>query len=107
MDKARLKRLREQFRTGVFQRDRSRCIFCATPAVDAHHITDRSEMPNDGYAVENGASLCARCHVLVEAFHMSGGMFWISGMHPNDLYRRIGSSFDAALAACRNLDVTR
>jgi predicted restriction endonuclease len=101
--KAELKKLRTQFREGVFRRDKDKCVFCQKPAVDAHHITDRSLMPNDGYAIENGISLCGTHHMTAERFHITGGLWWFHGFSPADLYRKIGSSYELALKASREL----
>ena len=102
-DKAQLKRWRNAFREGVFARDGHRCVCCGRPAVDAHHITDRHDLPNDGYAIENGISLCAWHHRLAEVYNMASGMYWIRGYHPYDLYARIGSSRVLALEASARL----
>lgn len=61
--------------------------------MDAHHITDRNEMPNGGYVKENGITLCKeKCHMKAEKFHMTGGKEWEDGFHPDDLYEKIDSS---------------
>jgi hypothetical protein len=45
-NKQRMRRLRAAFREGVLARDGGRCVFCgASEGLDAHHITDRHEMP--------------------------------------------------------------
>jgi 5-methylcytosine-specific restriction endonuclease McrA len=81
------KELRKKFRDGVFQRDQYTCRVCGKPAIDAHHITDRHCMPNDGYALSNGVSLCSDCHIKAE-----------KGVIPSsDLYSLIGSSYGKAL----------
>ena len=72
------KRVRAAFRSAVLERARYRCDMCGKPGkdrqggdshskfhaddpslvpLDAHHITDRNEMPNGGYVKENGISL--------------------------------------------------
>ncbi|MEL6348144.1 MAG: HNH endonuclease [Myxococcota bacterium] len=106
---AQKKRRRQRFRNQVFARDRHRCQVCgrqwsatdALPALgrmDAHHITDRSRMPNGGYVPENGITVCQRpCHHLVERYHQTGTAE--PGLHPDDLYTKINSSHTAALAA--------
>jgi len=71
--------------------------------VAVHHIQDRHEMPNDGYAKENGICLCEEHHELAEVFHVSNGENWTEGMHPDDLYEKIGSSREIALKACEEL----
>lgn len=49
-NKQKLKRLRKEFRESVFERDGHACVVCGrTETLDAHHITDRKLMPNDGY----------------------------------------------------------
>jgi hypothetical protein len=58
---------REEFKQQVFFRDKNRCIICKLPAVDAHHIIDRSLFSEDcGYYLDNGVSLCAEHHLQAE-----------------------------------------
>ncbi len=97
--------VRENFRTSVFKRDGYRCKKCheSGSPLDAHHITDRNEMPNGGYVLENGISLCPNCHENAEEYHQSEGQTWYKNMHPNDLYDLIGSSYDEAYAASERL----
>jgi hypothetical protein len=98
----------------------------ANVKISVHHITDRHEMPNGGYSRSNGISLCddkftfetmpqamrerlgiyeesdfnedcaMSCHERAEIFHASGEELWMSGYLPDDLYKRIGSSFEQA-----------
>jgi len=91
------KQIRENFRTVVFTRDHNKCVFCDKQAVDAHHITDREEMPNGGYILENGISVCEEHHLMCEKFHITGGKEWYYGFHPNDLYKIINSSKELAI----------
>jgi hypothetical protein len=101
----RKKQIRQQFRTAVFARDSFACRACgftSTPEraeeeLDAHHITDRNELPNGGYVAENGISLCAACHELAETFHC--GKPVPPGFTPAELYALIGSSEEEARAA--------
>ena len=70
--------------------------------LDAHHITDRNPMPNGGYVVENGISLCDDgCHILAEVFHQTGSPH--PGYAPADLYAKIGSSYEQAQRASLKL----
>ena len=92
--------IRLKFREKVFERDGYKCVFCdRTDHLDAHHITDRNEMPNGGYVIQNGITLCPLHHQLAEKYHISGGKLWEPGMHPNDLYRKIGDSYEDAVRA--------
>lgn len=86
------KEIREKFRNDVFSRDKFRCRTCnaVDDKLDAHHITDRNEMPFGGYVKENGISLCQRCHEVAEVYHSTGTA--LGGWSPEDLYRLIGSS---------------
>lgn len=112
------KRRRQQFRSCVFTRDGFRCVVCRKAGydrqgsdqhrlfhpdtgshqlvlLDAHHITDRHLMPNGGYVVENGITLCDDgCHRAAEAFHETG--IAIAGYSPDELYALIGSSPELA-----------
>lgn len=91
-------KIRIKFSEVVFQRDNFKCCFCNEKSnLDAHHITDRNEMPNGGYVKENGISLCEKHHLDAEKYNISEGKEWIEGMHPNDLYIKIGSNFELAL----------
>ena len=115
------KQVRRAFRATVLGRDRYRCVTCGTPGkdrqggdghksfhpdipedrlmpLDAHHITDRTRMPNGGYVPENGITLCDDgCHRLAEVFHRTGTPH--QGFSPAGLYARIGSPPDAARRA--------
>lgn len=91
------KEIRAKFRASVFTRDKNQCVMCgAKGELDAHHITDRNEMPNGGYILENGISLCPKCHLKAEQYHISGGKKWEEGFHPNELYKKINSSYELA-----------
>lgn len=111
--------IRKNFKTDVFERDKYSCRVCghvygqerAESNLDAHHITDRKEMPNGGYVKENGISLCKNpinpnlqsCHLRAEKFHISGGEKWEPGLHPDDLYKIIGSTKELAIQASEKL----
>jgi len=62
---------REDFKELVFSRDSHRCVVCGVPAVDAHHILERKLWPDGGYYLDNGASVCASCHLLCESTDIS------------------------------------
>lgn len=101
------KQVREAFRQVVFARDKNRCRKCgrADVRLDAHHITDRHELPNGGYVQENGISLCDQpdgCHFKAEEFHRTGTA--LPGYSPDELYALIGSSRAKAEEASRKLD---
>lgn len=90
--------IRAKFREVVFTRDNNKCRVCkATGKLDAHHITDRTELPNGGYVLENGISLCEPCHIKAEHWHATGEA--LPNFHPDDLYILIGSTKEKAIAA--------
>lgn len=102
------KDIRQAFRIAVLARDNYRCAMCGfkpEPAkindeLDPHHITDRNDLPGGGYVIENGITLCSRpggCHEKAEAFHRGEPV--PQGYAPEDLYKRIGSNYEIALAA--------
>jgi hypothetical protein len=62
---------RDQFRNAVFARDSRLCVIGHTAAADAHHIMERRLFDDGGYYIDNGASLCAQCHVLAEQTSIS------------------------------------
>lgn len=108
---AQKKQIRADFRAAVFTRARYRCEgpgcdFKSSPEraeadLDAHHITDRNEMPHGGYVADNGIALCPACHEKAEHFHATGAA--LPGFHPDDLYRIIRSSREKAERASRRL----
>ena len=95
---------RENFRNEVFKRDGYKCKVCDRSYIklDAHHITDRSEMPDGGYVKENGITLCddgdKGCHMKAEQYHL--GKEVPKGFHPDDLYKLINSSYELAYSKC-------
>jgi 5-methylcytosine-specific restriction endonuclease McrA len=104
----RKKQVRQKFRDAVLARDAFTCRVCgfaSTPEredeLDAHHITDRNEMPNGGYVAENGISLCEACHVSAEAYHRGEPV--PPGFLPAELYLLIGSSEEEARIASERL----
>jgi len=105
------KQIRKAFRDAVFTRDGYRCTICglqssaekAEEELDAHHITNRNEMPHGGYVASNGITLCkSGCHELAEEWLTTGAGG--PGLSPEDLYRLIGSSREAAEADSRELE---
>lgn len=119
---ANKKEIRRNFRNDTFDRDNYTCRICnyhhdaefPENVFDAHHITDRHEMPNGGYVPENGITLCKydengseedSCHMKAELFHISGGTKWNDKMHPDDLYKLIGSSKEKAIEKSMKLKI--
>lgn len=104
------KQIRNLFKTACFKRDKYSCIMCgkkSTPEkidqeMDCHHITDRHDMPNGGYVLENGITLCKDyCHIKAEEFHSTG--IAAPGFSIEDLYLAIKSSLDKAKQASLKL----
>jgi 5-methylcytosine-specific restriction endonuclease McrA len=99
------KEIRRNFRNVCFKRDKYNCVTCnfsssletAEEELDCHHITPREDMPNGGYILENGISLCRLCHIKAEEFYATGKAH--PGFHPNELYQKIKSSKEKAIAA--------
>ena len=91
--------IRENFRNDVFERDGHKCVFCdETKDLDAHHITDRHEMPNGGYVKENGITLCPIHHFKAETWSDKGAF---SSSH---LYSKINSSYKLAYEKSMELE---
>lgn len=62
---------RDDFRNGVFERDKFKCVMCGLPAQDAHHILERRLFTDGGYYLSNGASVCGECHIKCETTEYS------------------------------------
>ncbi len=100
----RKKQIRGNFRDVVFSRDGHKCVMCGSVEdLAAHHITDRTLMPNGGYVKGNGITVCTLCHARAEQFHISNGTTYDEGWSPDDLYVKIGSSHESALRASKRL----
>lgn len=107
---AKKKKVRDEFRQAVFDRDRYRCRSCGTRAsaenaaalFDAHHITDRHEMPNGGYVLENGITLCKNSSVKEPSCHEKAEAR-VPGFTPDELYQKIGSSREIATQASERI----
>ena len=110
--KQKIKLLRASFNQAVLDRDGHRCRVCGKipengdDGLDVHHIQDRHDMPNGGYAPENGIALCKGdrrddCHWKAEAEHR--GETPEPGYSSAELYSLIGTTFDAAWEASERL----
>jgi 5-methylcytosine-specific restriction endonuclease McrA len=102
------KQIRDNFRNSVFKRDKNKCVMCGKKdgKLDAHHITDRSLMPSGGYTPFNGITLCAgddkdNCHWKAEQYHITGVAH--PNYSPEDLYGKIGSSYEKAIKESERL----
>lgn len=106
--------IRSAFRNSVFKRDGYKCVCCGLKAnienseevLDAHHVQNRNLFKNGGYVKENGVSLCkgnkgTDCHWKAEQFYITG--ISLPGYSPEDLFKKIGSSFEKALKADEKL----
>jgi hypothetical protein len=97
------KGIRKQFRDEVFARDGYKCVFCGeTLNLDAHHITDRHNLPAGGYVKENGITLCSEHHLKVENYIKD--LHTIDIYCPRALYEKIGSSKE--LAVMKSLELS-
>ena len=77
-------------------------FFCNNDGdLDVHHITNRHDMPNGGYAPSNGITVCEQHHLLCEEYHATGQA--AMGYHPNDLYAMINSSHSKAYIDSQSL----
>jgi hypothetical protein len=105
------KEIRSNFRNVCLNRDKDTCKMCGHKAAnrqealeifDIHHVTDRSLMPSGGYVLENGITLCkVICHEKAEAFHSTGMAY--PGYAPDDLYKKINSTYEKAVGASNRL----
>lgn len=57
---------RDEFRNKVFERDNYKCVICNEKVDDAHHIIERKLWDDYGYYLDNGVSLCNKCHIKAE-----------------------------------------
>jgi len=106
------KEIRSNFRNVCLKRDQDTCRMCGRKAAnreealeifDIHHITDRSLMVSGGYCLENGITLCKdSCHLKAEEFHSTGVAH--PGYAPDDLYKKINSSYEKAVEASHKLN---
>lgn len=111
MSKQDKKKVRAAFRDAVFSRDHYCCKGCGekgtAETLDAHHVTSRDLMPNGGYVEENGITLCKKpggCHELAEAWTEDAP---VSTFSPEELYVRIGSTYERAVEASKKLKPDR
>ena len=103
------KEIRQNFRNVCLKRDKYKCVKCtfkssvekAEKELDVHHITNRNELPNGGYVLHNGISLCNDCHIKAEHFHSTGSA--LPGYSIEELYAAINSNYELALAASEKL----
>lgn len=54
------------WRISVFSRDGYQCVTCGTKGkIHAHHIKSWADFPEHRFDVDNGATLCEKCHGLI------------------------------------------
>lgn len=100
--KQKHKRWRKQFNEDCLKRDKHKCVFCdIIDSLQVHHINDRHVMPHGGYTKSNGITVCDEHHLCCEQFHMTGIV--MEGYNPDDLYKKISSSYEQAYNDCLNL----
>ena len=104
------KEIRRQFRIAVFERDNYTCQGCGktlpAESLDAHHIINRTDIKSQGYVPANGITLCKPvCHLKAEKYHITGGKEWEEGFHPNDLFKKIGSSKEQAIEDANEINL--
>ncbi len=96
------KKWRKEFNRLCLGRDKHKCVFCPVNSkLDVHHITDRHEIPNGGYVMSNGITLCDKHHLLCEEYHRSNEC--LPEYHPVELYKMINSSYEKAWEDSLNL----
>lgn len=103
--KQKLKELRRLFREQVLERDNHKCKFCdCTEDLDAHHITNRNDLPFFGYVISNGITLCPKHHAQAERYHHTSCKKCFQDVSPERLYELINSSYEQALSDCIKLE---
>jgi hypothetical protein len=104
------KEIRSNFRKVCLKRDNYSCVMChrkanspqeAEDIFDVHHISSRKIMPNGGYCLENGITLCEEDHLKAEQFHATGIAY--EGFSIDDLYKAINSNIELATEASKLL----
>lgn len=61
----------KEWRKSVYQRDGYRCVNCGSKEkLNAHHILSWRDFPEKRYDIQNGITLCEKCHI---QFHKKYG----------------------------------
>lgn len=100
------KLIREQLRNEVMKRSGYKCEICkviprAPAPLEAHHIINRNNLPNQGMTKWNIINLCSSCHQKAEAFLNSAIID--TKYSPNNLFRIIKSTPEKALKESEKL----
>ena len=102
MSKQQHKILRQKFNETCLKRDKNKCVICGEQLdLEVHHITNRHIMPNGGYTMYNGITLCPKHHWDAKAV-LNGSLFDPT-FNPDNLYELINSSYQKALIESEKL----
>lgn len=94
------KEIRKNFRNSCLKRDNFKCRVCQiSGGLDVHHIINRNNIPNGGYVIENGISLCSDCHFKAETFEIHNE----ENYSPENLFSLINSNKELAIKKSNNL----
>lgn len=65
------------WRRSVFSRDNYKCLDCSVSGklLNAHHVKNWADFPEDRFDVNNGQTLCEDCHVKRHP-HLQGLLSW-------------------------------
>ena len=56
----------KKWRDAVLFRDKYMCVMCGDDDhLESHHCKPKSQYPEEAYNVNNGITLCKRCHIIV------------------------------------------
>ena len=76
----------KEWQQSVYQRDYYKCQVCGNKDhINAHHLFGWKEYPDKRFDINNGVTLCKKCHILV---HQKYGWTSLEQMSPNFLIEK-------------------
>lgn len=81
----------QQWSKIVRKKNGGRCLYCGSPAEDAHHLFSKKKIPQLALLIANGVPMCESCHKMFPNYRSpEPGEFWLLRKKLKGMYKTVG-----------------